>query len=130
MAVISIASAALSNWELGPDVQLRIYALESFVSADGNLNAAGVPSQDSSQNDNFFQAVSCTQSGTTLTIAACTLESTIDSLDNPSAQYGAYFFTNEGQNLGVFAEFAAFVLPAAPTSTTWEAIAVAQGEAQ
>jgi hypothetical protein len=130
MAVISIASATLANWELSNDVVLRIYALESFVSADGDLNAAGVPSQDATQNNNFFEQVTCTLSGTTLTIAACTLESTTDSLDNPSAKYGAYFFTNEGQNLGAFGEFACFMLPAAPTSTTWEAIAVAQGEAQ
>ena len=130
MAQISIAAAAISNWELGPDVQLRIYALESFVSADGNLNAAGVPSEDSSQNDNFFQAVTCTLSGTTLSIAPCTLESTTDSLDNPSAKYGAFFFTNEGQNLGEFAEFAAFALPASPAGTTWKDIAMAQGVAQ
>jgi hypothetical protein len=126
MASISIASVSINNWELGPDVQLRIYALQSFVSADGNLNPAGIPSEDSSQNDNFYQAVACTLAGTTLTIAACTLESTTDSLDDPSAQYGAFFFTTEGQNLGAFAQFAAFSLPAAPANTTWEAIAIAQ----
>ena len=130
MAVITFSPATIGNWELSNNVVLRIYALESFVSADGNLNAAGVPSEDASQNSNFFQAVSCTLSGTTLAIAACMLESTTDSLDNPSAKYGAYFFTNEGQNLGAFGEFAAFMLPASPTSTTWEAIALAQGEAQ
>jgi hypothetical protein len=129
MASISIASVAINNWELGSDVQLRVYPLESFVSADGDLNSAGDPSEDSSQNDNFFQAVACTLAGTVLTIAACTLESTTDSLDNPAAKYGAFFFTTEGQNLGAFAEFASFALPAAPTSTTWNAIAVAQGGA-
>ena len=129
MATITIAAVSVPNWELGSDVQLRIYALESFVSADGDLNPAGVPSEDSSQNDNFYQAVACTLSGTTLSIAGCTLESTTDSLDNPAAKYGAYFFTAEGQNLGAFAEFAAFALPAAPTSTTWAAIAEAQAEA-
>ncbi|MGO8759323.1 MAG: hypothetical protein ACLQG3_14485 [Terracidiphilus sp.] len=130
MASIGIASASINNWELGADVQLRIYALESFVAADNSIVNAGVPSEDSAQNDNFFQSVACTLTGTTLAIAACTLESTMDSVDNPSAEYGAFFFTIEGQNLGAFAEFAAFRLPATPTSTTWAAIAQAQGEAQ
>lgn len=127
MAVISIASTSISNWELSNDVVLRIYALQSFISADGNLNPAGVPSEDAAQNDNFFQSVACTLSGTTLTIAACSLESTTDSLDNTAAKYGAYFFTSEGQNLGAFAQFASFALPASPTSTTWHAIAQADG---
>jgi len=126
MASVTIASANVLNWQLGPDVELRIYALESFTSADGNLIPAGVPSEDVAQNSNFFEAVGCTLSGTTLTIASCTLESTTDSLDNQAAQYGAYFFTNEGQRIGAFGEFAAFALPAAPTSTTWAAIAQAQ----
>lgn len=126
MASISIASVAIPNWELGPDVQLRIYALENFIAADSSIVPAGVPSEDSSQNNNFFESVACTLSGTTLTIAACTLESTIDSQDNPAAQYAAYFFTIEAQNLGAFGEFAAFSLPSSPTSTTWAAIALAQ----
>jgi hypothetical protein len=66
-------------------------------------------------------------SGTTLTIASCTLESTTDSLSNPAAQYGAYFFTTGGVRICAFGEFAAFSLPASPTSTTWAAIAQAQG---
>lgn len=126
MASITIASVTVPNWELTSDVQLRLYALESFVAADGTLVAAGVPSEDCSQNNNFFQAVNCTLSGTTLTIAACTLESTSDSMDNPEARYGAFFFTTEGQLIGAFGEFASFALPASPTSTTWGAIAVAQ----
>lgn len=130
MAQVTIASVSIPNWQLSSDVQLRIYALQSFQAADATLVAAGVPSEDSAQNDNFYQAVACTLTGTTLTIASCTLESTTDSLDNPSAQYGAFFFTTEGVKLGAFGEFAAFALPAAPTSTTWGAIAVAQTEAQ
>lgn len=126
MASITIASASVPNWELSSDVQLRIYPLQSFIAADSTIEGAGTPSEDSTQNDNDYIAVNCTLSGTTLTIASCTLESTTDSLDNPGAQYGAYFFTNEGQRLGVFAEFATFSLPASPTSTTWAAIAEAQ----
>jgi hypothetical protein len=127
MAEISIASVSVPNWELGPDVQLRIYALQSFIAADATIVAAGTPSEDASQSGNFYQPVACSLSGSTLTVAACTLESTSDSQDNPSATYGAYFYTTEGQRIGAFAEFANFVLPAAPTSTTWEAIAIAQG---
>jgi hypothetical protein len=126
MALISIASISIPNWDLTSDVELRVYPLQSFIAADGSMIAAGIPSEDSSQNDNFFQRVPCTLTGTTLAIAACALESTTDSQDNPSAQYGAYFFTSEGQRLGTFAEFATFSLPPAPTSTTWNAIAIAQ----
>lgn len=126
MASISIASVSIPNWQLGPDVVLRIYSLESFVAADNSIVAAGIPSEDSSQNDNFFEPVACSLSGTTLTIAACALLSTSDSLDNPAARYGAFFFTTEGQRIGAFAEFACFSLPASPTSTTWKAIAIAQ----
>jgi len=127
MASISIAAISIPNWELGSDVQLRIYPLQSFIAADDTIEAAGIPSEDSSQSDNFFLPVACTLSGTTLAIASCTLESTTDSLDNPSATYGAYFYTTEGQRIAAFGEFASFVLPSAPTNTTWQAIAVAQG---
>ena len=126
MASITIATVNIPNWELTSDVQLRVYALDSFEAADGTLVVAGVPSEDSSQNNNFFQAVSSTLSGSTLTIASVTLESTTDSLDNPAARYGAYFFTTEGQFIGAFGEFASFSLPSSPTSTTWAAIAIAQ----
>jgi len=127
MASITIASGTVNNWELGSDVQLRIYPLENFVAADSTYEAEGNPSEDASQNNNFFEAVACTVSGTTLTIASCTLESTTDSLNNPAAQYGAYFFTTEGVRIGAFGAFAAFSLPSSPTSTTWGAIAQAQG---
>ena len=126
MASITIASVTIPNWQLSSDVQLRIYALQNFTAADSTIEAAGVPSQDPTQSGNFFQAVSCSLAGSSLTIASCTLESTTDSLDNPAAQYGAFFYTTEGVYIGAFGQFAAFSLPAAPTSTTWEAIAVAQ----
>ncbi len=126
MASISIASVAIPNWQLTSDVQLRIYALENFTAADGTLIDAGNPSEDASQNSNNYEMVACTLAGTTLTIAACTLESTTDSQNNPAAQYGAYFFTNEGQRIGAFGPFSVFTLPAAPVTTTWAAIEQAQ----
>jgi hypothetical protein len=126
MALINIASVSIQNWDLSSDVVLRIYPLQSFVAADGSIIAAGNPSEDASQNGNFFQGVACTLAGTTLSIVACTLESTTDSNDNPAAQYGAFFYTNEGQKIGAFAEFAAFSLPGTPVNTTWKDIAIWQ----
>ena len=126
MASISIASVTIPNWEIGSDVVLRIYALQPFVAADNTIVAAGVPSEDSSAASNFFQAVACALAGTSLTISACALESTTDSLDNPSAQYGAYFYTSGGQRIGAFAEFDSFSLPPSPINTTWAAIAAVQ----
>jgi hypothetical protein len=127
MASVTIASGTVNNWQLGSDVQLRVYPLESFLAADSSYEAQGTPSEDATQNDNFYIAVACMVSGSVLTIASCTLESTTDSLTNPAAQYGAYFFTTEGQRIGAFGAFSAFSLPASPTSTTWAAIAEAQG---
>jgi hypothetical protein len=127
MAAITIASASIPNWQRDSDVQLRIYALQSFVTADNSLIAQGTPAFDENVAGNFFVPAACSLSGTTLTIASVALPSTTDSLDNPSATYGAYFYTTEGEQIGAFGAFARFVLPAAPTSTTWAAIQMAQG---
>ena len=126
MASISIASASVPNWQQTSDVQLRIYPLQSFEAADGSLEVQGSPSADVATAGNWFESVACTLTGTTLTIAACSLESTTDSPDNPAATYGAFFYTTEGQQIGPFGAFAKFVLPATPTSTTWAAIEAAQ----
>lgn len=128
MAVITIASAVVPSWNAGSDVQLRIYALENFIAADGAMLIGGPVSSDSSLDGNFCIEIGCTLSGALLTIASFPIESTTDSQDNPSATYGAYFFTNEGEMICPFGEFASFQLPSSPTSTTWQAIALAQGK--
>ena len=127
MATISIASDTIPNWQLGSDVQLRIYPLKSFEAADGTLEVQGSPNADQSQSANFYISVSCSLSGTALTISACSLESTTDAQDNPSATYGAWFYTTEGEQLGAFGIFKSFLLPATPANTTWGAIEIAQG---
>jgi hypothetical protein len=126
MALITIAGASIPNWEGGSDVVLRIYPLSSFQAADGTLEMQGTPGDDEAASSNFYIPVACTLSGTTLSIASCTLESTADSLDNPAARYGAFFYTNEGEKIAPFGQFASFVLPASPTSTTWDAVDQAQ----
>ena len=126
MASISIASVSIPNWQRDSDVQLRVYPLASFEAADGAIVAQGTPSQDQTVAGNFYTAAACTLSGTTLSIASLTLESTTDSLDNPAATYGAFFYTAEGEQICPFGNFSNFVLPAAPTSTTWAAIELAQ----
>jgi hypothetical protein len=129
MAAVIIAATSIYNWELASDVELRIYALQSFWGSDGYEVVAGNPSEDSSDNDLFFAIAACTFGGPgsgTLNIAAITLESTTDS-SNPNATYAAYFYTLEGQRLAVFGEFGSFALPPTPNSTTWGAVAAAQG---
>ena len=128
MANITIASTTLSSWHLGDDVHLRIYPLAPFVAADGSIIMGAPLSPDSSLDSNFYEEVACSVVGQALTIASCTLASTMDSLDNPGAAYGAYFFTNEGEMIAPFGEFASFQLAASPTSTTWGAISQAQGK--
>jgi len=126
MASITIASVTIPNWQINSDVQLRVYALQSFIAADGTVVNCGKPSADQTESSNFFVPAACTLSGTNLTIASLALESTTDSQDNPAATYGAFFYTTEGELLAPFAEFAQFVLPSSPSSTTWAAIAQAQ----
>jgi hypothetical protein len=126
MASVTVAAASIPNWELSPDVQLRIYPLQNFVAADNTIESAGVPSEDAVEAANNYVAVACTLLGSTLTIASCVLKSTTDSLDNPGALYGAFFYTTEGEKIGAFAQFATFALPNSPASTTWAAIAQAQ----
>jgi hypothetical protein len=122
MASVSIASTSIPNWQAGSDVVLRIYPLSSFQAADGTLLVQGNPSNDEASAANFYIPVACTLSGSTLSIASVTLKSTTDSVDNPTAKYGAFFYTNEGEQIAAFGQFASFALPASPTSTTWDAL--------
>jgi hypothetical protein len=127
MPVITIAAVTLNNWQQSSDVQLRIYALESFIDSAGNLINAGNPTEDESVSGNWFVAAACTLAGTQLTIAQVQLSTTTDS-DNPNALYSAWFFTTEGERIGPFQEFQTFKLPATlPSNTTWKAVAQAQG---
>ena len=82
----------------------------------------GNPNEDEAVSSNFFISVVCTLAGTVLSIAAVTLKSTTDSLDNPSAKYGAFFYTNEGEQIAPFGSFASFLLPASPNIKTFDAI--------
>jgi hypothetical protein len=122
MASVSIAATSIPNWQAGSDVVLRIYPLSSFQAADGTLLVQGNPSNDEASAANFYIPVACTLSGSTLSIASVTLKSTTDSVDNPTAKYGAFFYTNEGEQIAPFGQFASFALPASPTSTTWDAL--------
>jgi hypothetical protein len=127
MASITIASVALPNWQRDSDVQLRVYARSSFIASDGTLVVQGCPDFDEAIAGNWFVSAVCTLSGSTLTIPSITLISTTDSQDNPAAELSAYFYTNEGEQIGPFGAFAQFRLPASPTSTTWKNIQLAQG---
>lgn len=129
MPLISIASVVVPAWQRDSDVELRVYALQSFVASPTNtVVPAGCPSEDESQSDNNYWSAPVTVDpvAKTATVAAISLFSTTDS-DNPQARYAAYFYTTEGERICPFAEFANFSLPGDFTSTTWKDIAAAQG---
>jgi hypothetical protein len=127
MASITIASVAVPNWQRDSDVELRIYARSSFIAADGTLVAEGHPDFDEAVAGNWFVRAACSLSSSVLTIPSITLISTTDSQDNPAAEYSAYFYTTEGEQIGAFGAFDLFKLPASPASTTWKDIQLAQG---
>lgn len=127
MPLISIASVTIPNWQGNTTgVSLRIYANAPFTAQSGTtygfgsqLNPAGLGT--------FFQSVACTSSGGGLVVPSFTLDSTTDSPDNPAASYSAVLWDGtSGQPVQSFGTFAAFALPATPTSTTWGAIFLAE----
>ena len=120
---VTIAATAVPNWQRDNDVVLRIYALASFVAADGTEIVGGDTSMDSSSNSNWFQSLACTITNNQMHIPAVTLPSTTDSVDNPQAAYCALLFTTEGDLISPYGQFVRFVLPPLPASTTWAAIA-------
>jgi hypothetical protein len=124
---VTIAATSVPNWQRDSDVVLRIYALTSFIAADGTIVVGGNTSQDASLNDNWFANYTCTVSSGNLSIPAVTLPSTTDSLDVPSAVWSAAFFTVEGEFIAPFGQFARFPLTPSPSSTTWAAIAATLG---
>jgi len=120
MASITISNIAIPNWQGNTQgVQLRVFTNGSFTASNGNVNPATFQSNPASLGT-FFRTYTCSVSGSTLTVPTVTLDSTTDSIDNPSASYSAVLFdTNSGKPIQPFGTYTSFSLSPSPTSTTW-----------
>jgi hypothetical protein len=129
MASITIASVTIPGWQGNSSgVQLRIYTNQSFTAASGTIYPKSVTLAPSSLGT-FFQSYTCSVSAGSLIIPAVTLDSTVDSPDNPNASYSAVLFDSQsGKQIQSFGTFAAFSLNPSPTSTTWAAIFTADAD--
>lgn len=87
MSVITITTTTVPNWQRGGTTcTLRIAANVDFLTSDGTPILSG-----HIDHGVFYQIVSCTISGTTVTIPEFDIDSTTDSSD-PNATYTAVFF--------------------------------------
>lgn len=129
MATITIASVTIPGWQGNTSgVTLRIYANSSFTAVSGTL----YPKSNVSVNPipgTFYQSYNCTVSGGSLIIPAVTLDSTVDSPDNPGATFSAVLYDSlSGKQIMPFGTFQQFSLNPSPTSTTWAAIFTAEAD--
>lgn len=122
---VTIQAVTLDNWQhAGTAAKLRIFALQTFKSAEGLIVTGAVnPATD------WYREINCTvgsrTDGTgatirTLSIPTLELPSTTDS-DTPDARYYALWADDTGRALQQWFGFEYFSLP--PSSpTTWAAI--------
>jgi hypothetical protein len=86
---VTVSTFTINNWQYGgTTAKLRIYADKSFTTPEGTLVVRGTVGSTS-----FFREVSCTVSGTTLTVSTITaLPTTTDGLDFNDAHYTFVLF--------------------------------------
>jgi len=127
MAVISIASVTVPGWQGNTSgVTLRVYINTAFSAATGTLYPQTVRCAPASLGT-FFREYACSVSSGALVIPAVSLDSTVDSPDNPNATYTAELHDSaSGKAIQQFGTFSTFPLAPAPTSTTWAAIFTAE----
>lgn len=120
MPLITIASVTIPNWQgSASGVSLRIYANQSFTAQSGKIVPRSMLTNPPSLGT-FFDSTACTVSAGSLEIPAITLESTVDSPDNPDVTYSAVLWDgSSGQPIQTFGTTGQFAVPAAPVDTTW-----------
>lgn len=115
--MITISSQSISNWTYGgTSATLRIFATTPFFTEAGDYVVQG----NINQPDSCHQSVTCTVSGTSLTIPQFTLAATTNS-SVPTAKYVAYLYDENGDRR-MFWLNAAFAVNSIDTTQTWEQI--------
>lgn len=128
MATITITTEDVTNWAYGgSSAYLRIFPLQTFLPS----GSTSTIQQGSVSRETWYKSVTCSVTGTTLTIPETTLPATTDS-NVPTAQWLAIFYSNVS---GVVTKREAYLgrsfrLPHTPTTTTWAAILTYSGLAQ
>jgi hypothetical protein len=117
---ITVQSTTIPNWQ-NPQAapRLRIYLSKPVVTSDSQVLQSGSP-----QSGVAYQTITCSVASGVLTIPAIHLQSLNDAAVGSDAYYSAYFYTSTGQQIIDYRGFTRFVVPAAPTLTTWAAIAI------
>lgn len=91
MSIITVSTFTIPNWQYGgTTARLRIYPNTTFKTSDGKIIFQGSLSRRA-----WYRDVSCTVSGSLLTIPQFVIDSTTDS-DNPNATYSAVLIDDKG----------------------------------
>jgi hypothetical protein len=123
---VTVSSKALTNWRYGgTTAKLRIVLNQRIVTSDGEIRMPG-----SINAGTWYKDVTCTVSGTTLTVPQIQyLDSTVNS-DTPTATYTAVFFDSKNVKRETF--LSDFRVPASlGTTLSWtQLITYNQGQAR
>lgn len=85
---ITVSSYSVPNWQYGAPASVRIYVNSTFIDSAGILHVA-----QATGGLNFYQSLTCSVSGTTVTLPSFTIASTTDSPTNPSATYSFILYS-------------------------------------
>lgn len=124
MAQVAIGSVTLSGWSgLTTGVALYVFCNDAFTGSDATPVPKTVRENVKNGLGAFYQSFGCTVTQGQLAIPAVTLQSTVDSPDNPGATYSAVLWDqNSNQQIQSFGTFASFAVSPTPATTTWAAI--------
>ena len=123
---ITIQSTTVAPWtsSVTSNVQLWIWLSEPITTPEGSTYAAGPPGTGLGVFKFNCSVTSATVAGVTVytvTVPSITLPATTTALVGSSATYTAKFYTSTGKEIGPYAGFGQFALPA-PSPTSWMAI--------
>lgn len=97
MSTITITTVVIPNYQRGgATAELRIAANGGFRASSGSSILPG-----NTSTGPFYKLISCTVSGTDLTIPQFTIDSTTDASD-PNATYHAMFYDSTGKKAGSY----------------------------
>lgn len=115
MSLITLAAGDIAEYHgSGTPTTARLFANKQFVDSAGIVVAKGSPSKP-----DFYQTFAVSMVGTTVRIASGDAYSTVDSSD-ALAKYTLVLYDANGRRL--MTVYTNLRIPAAPSSTTWEAL--------